>query len=245
MSVSMHPLSRSPCLILGFLLIMSAKASEALKIAILTGSTRLAGPPRPILGPRVAKFLETSIADRNHEVITTVDPRQLPLLEKPQFAYSPSQVPADLQELHDLLIQADDYVAITPEFNHAPSPGLLNTLNHFGSSVFGFKPSVIVSYSPSQWGGTRAAHSLRPILSELGCIPVSSMIHFPKAHQVLEEDGSISAAEDKDQWQKYVTRGLSQLEWWAEAAQQQRLRRDPYDGSPVMNQKPDQRNAPS
>jgi len=36
---------------------------------------------------------------------------------------------------------------VTPEYNHAPGPALLNLLDHFGSSTFSFKPSVIVSYS--------------------------------------------------------------------------------------------------
>ena len=63
--------------------------------------------------------------------------------------------------------------------------------NHFGSSLFSFKPSCIVSYSAGQWGGTRAAHALRPILSELGCIPVSAMIHIPCAQDVLDELGNV------------------------------------------------------
>merc|ERR1739842_289582 len=31
------------------------------------------------------------------------------------------------------------------------SPALLNILNHFGSSVFSYKPSAIVGYSMGQW----------------------------------------------------------------------------------------------
>ena len=50
-----------------------------------------------------------------------------------------------------LIKAADAFVMVTPEYNHAPSPALLNTLNHFGSSLFSFKPSAIVSYSQGQW----------------------------------------------------------------------------------------------
>lgn len=227
------------------IIIMSSSTTSALKIAILTGSTRTSGPPRPILGPRVCTFLQQSILQRGHVITTTLHPRQLPHMEKPHFSYTPSQVPNDLQQMHDALVEADAYITITPEFNHGPSPGLLNSLNHFGSSVFGYKPSLIVSYSPSQWGGVRAAHSLRPILSELGCLPVSSMIHVPRAHQVLGEDGSILMNDDGDDWNKYVDRSLSQLEWWAEAAREQRQRRDPYETSPAFTEAPSQRNAPS
>lgn len=224
-----------------FLVVLMLSSSNALKIAILTGSTRTSGPPRPILGPRVARFLETTLRDRGHIITTVIDPRQLTVLEKPHFAFTPSQVPLALQEMHDLLQDSDGYVTITPEFNHGPSPGLLNSLNHFGSSVFGFKPSVIVSYSPSQWGGVRAAHSLRPILSELGCLPVSAMIHIPKAHEVLNEDGTLVDGS----WLRYVDRSLSQLEWWADAARNQRIRQDPYQSSPAFRSSPTERNAPS
>ena len=68
------------------------------------------------------------------------------------------------------------------------SPALLHVLNHFGSSLFSFKPSLIVSYSAGQWGGVRAANALRPILSALGALPVSAMIHVPKAGEAFDED---------------------------------------------------------
>ena len=115
--------------------------------------------------------------------VDVIDPIEvdLPLLFRPQFAYGKGRAPGVLDDIAARLRAADAYVMCTPEYNHAPSPALLNLLNHFGSSVFSFKPSAIVSYSAGQWGGTRAAHALRPTLSELGCLPVSAMIHVPHA----------------------------------------------------------------
>jgi hypothetical protein len=141
------------------------------------------------------------------------------------FAYHPSQVPDTLDQLNSRLLGADAYVAVTPEYNHAPSPALLNMINHIGSSVMSYKPSLIVSYSQGQWGGARAAIGLRAPLSEMGarrrsspsstrveasrigCIPVSAMIHIPKAHEVLDESGVPSA--DPEQWTGYVDRGVA------------------------------------
>merc|ERR1712038_113207 len=104
--------------------------------------------------------------------------------------------------------------------------------------VFSFKPSGIVSYSAGQWGGTRAAHSLRPFLSELGCIPVSSMVHIPHAMNVLDEDGSVrvsSQEPDKEErWIGYCDRMIHQLEFWANAAKRQREIEDPSLGSPAF-----------
>lgn len=148
---------------------VSRSMTSALKVAVVTGSTRKAGPP-VINGPRVARFITRELEERGNTV-TVVDPADFSLLEKPEFCYSPSTVPKELADFKTIFQEADAYVCITPEYNHAPSPGLVNVLNHFGSSVFSFKPSAIVSYSGGQWGGTRAASALRPILSELGALP--------------------------------------------------------------------------
>ena len=196
--------------------VMSVNSVSALKIVVLTGTTRTGGPPRPILGPRVSAFVSNALKKRGHEVLV-IDPREvdIPLMTQPHFSYPKSAVPEALCDVYNTLKDSDAYVTITPEYNHAPSPGLLNLLNHFGSSTFGFKPSAIVSYSAGQWGGTRAAHSLRPILSELGCLPVSAMIHIPKAQESFNDDGSPIGNETAEQkWDKYAARCFSQLEWW-------------------------------
>lgn len=101
-----------------------------------------------------------------------------------------------------------------------------------------------MTYSAGQWGGTRAANSLRPFLSELGCLPVSAMIHIPMAQNVIDDDGHIKIAEDVKSWEGYVTRCISQLEWWGEAAKRQKEVLDPSIASPVFIRDPTQRNAP-
>jgi len=233
--------------------LLTYAAAATLQVAVLTGTTRTEGPPRPILGPRVAQFVVNQLERRGNKV-SVLDPRELhlPLLERPEFAYSQSHVPAQLAELKQILKHADAYVTITPEYNHAPSPALLNILNHFGSSVFSFKPSAIVSYSAGQWGGTRAALALRPVLSELGCLPVSAMIHIPRVSSVLDEHGQVivpSKGENEEtrtarQWESYVDRCFSQLEWWGDAARRHKERADPFETSPAFRTSPSERNAP-
>jgi len=215
----------------------------SLRVMMFLGSTRTAGPPRPVrVGDRVAKFLKGQVERRGHEVICVVDPVKFPLLEKPHFAYAKRDCPAFLESIAKDIERSDAYVMITPEYNHTASPGLMNTLNHFGSSLFSFKPSAIVSYSQGQWGGVRAAHALRAPLSELGCLPVSSMIHIPKAHQELNADGV--PCENEGRWGKYVDRTVAQLEWWGNAAKIHRKILNPFDTSKIFQSDPSQRNAP-
>ena len=240
-----RPLKRSRLLAVAAL---STAPAHGLHVAVLTGTSRTDGPPRPILGPRVGQFIVSQLERMDAiEQVSLLDPRELglPLLEKPAFCYSKSQIPPQLQQIQETLQSADAYVMVTPEYNHAPSPALLNLLNHFGSTVFSYKPSAIVSYSAGQWGGTRAAIALRPILSELGCLPVSAMIHVPSAQEVLREDGSLVDNESDERWESYVDRCISQLVWWAQAAQAHRGVVDPFAASPGLVSHPSQRNAPS
>jgi len=221
--------------------------ANALNVCIIAGSTRTNGPPRPILSDRVTSYIQSSVSNRpSQHSITTIQSRgNLPLLERPHFAYPKSQVPEELSSIFETLTNADAYIIITPEYNHSPCPGLMNLMNHFGSSTFGFKPSAIVSYSAGQWGGTRAAHSLRPFLSELGCLPVSAMVHIPKVADVLGEDGNLMEGASEERWSEYVERMMNQLEWWGQAAKEHREVQDPFEKSPAFLANPSQRNAPN
>mmetsp|Transcript_38991 Transcript_38991/g.80962 ORF Transcript_38991/g.80962 Transcript_38991/m.80962 type:complete len:257 (+) Transcript_38991:75-845(+) len=220
---------------------------DGLNVAVITGTTRTEGPPRPILGPRVSSMVVKALENRGNTV-TVIDPLNedfnLPLLNKPEFAYARNRVPDKLKSMQQILASSDAYVCITPEYNHAPSPSLLNILNHFGSSTFSFKPSAIVSYSAGQWGGTRAAIALRPILSELGCLPVSAMIHIPKPQEFLDDDGCVQEKSEREHWNNYLDRCFAQLEWWSSAAKIQREKVDPFTSSPAFRSNPSQRNSP-
>jgi chromate reductase len=217
-----------------------------LNICILVGSTRTEGPPRPILSNRVTQYVQSSIKSRQAKhTISILNAKEVSLMTKPHFAYAKSQLPNNLASMHTILQNSDAYITITPEYNHSPCPGLMNLMNHFGSSTFSFKPSGIVSYSSGQWGGTRAAHSLRPFLTELGCLPVSAMVNIPNAMNVLDEEGNVINVEEEERWGKYLDRMIYQVEFWANAAKNQRYLEDPTKGSPAFVTSPSERNAPN
>jgi NAD(P)H-dependent FMN reductase len=133
---------------------------------------------------------------------------------------------------------------ISPEYNHSMSPALANLLNHFGSSLFSYKPSAIVTYSAGQWGGMRAAVNMRTYLAELGCLPVSAMIHIPKAQEVFTEEGGMQAGEDQNTWFSYLERTFNQLMWWAQATNTHRDVVDPHNMVGDFTKTPTERNAP-
>ena len=84
---------------------------------------------------------------------------------------------------------------------------------------------------------------MRTYLSELGCLPVSAMIHLPKAQEVFDEAGGCETDVDAAQWDRYLGRTFAQLVWWALAARRQR--EDGSAGPPAaFARDPSQRNAP-
>jgi len=217
-----------------------------MKVLVFLGSARASSPPKPQrLGLRVSRAC-TDLLERHGAEVELIDPLDLAFepVFKPHFSYPKGEAPDALESLAKKIVAADAYVMVSPEYNHSISPALAHMLNHFGSSQFGFKPSAIVTYSAGQWGGARAAISLRPFLSELGCLPVSAMVHIPKAQEVFAEDGSYLEGVDGANWDKYIGRTLAQLAWWADAARVHREAQDPLEQSPVFNREPSQRNAP-
>ena len=213
---------------------------------VFLGTARDSAPPRPArLGLRVARQCESQLLARGHAV-ELIDPLsiELPPVFKPHFAYAPETAPQHLDRLAARIQAADGYVMVSPEYNHSMSPALAHLLNHFGSSLFAYKPSAIVTYSAGQWGGARAAVGMRTFLSELGCLPVSAMVHVAKAQDVLTEDGRFSVDVDAAAWEGYVGRTLAQLEWWAAAAHAQRTGPGTAVAAPAFDRDPSQRNAP-
>ena len=216
-----------------------------LELLVFLGSARQSTPPRPArLGERVARACVSLLRENETQprLIDALDWRTGGIF-KPHFAYAQGKSPQALDDLAHLIERADGYVMVSPEYNHSMSPALADLLNHFGSSLFSYKPSLIVTYSAGQWGGTRAAVAMRTFLSELGCLPVSAMVHVPHAHEVFDEAGVLLEGVDGERWRGYFGRGLDQLGWWAMAAQKQRERRDAERPS-AFTRDPFERNAP-
>lgn len=215
----------------------------SLNILVFLGSVRDSTPPRPArLGERVALACLAQLQAAGHDV-ALIDPLEidLPRPFKPEFAYAKGRAPDALSQLAAQIAAADGFVMVSPEYNHSMSPALADLLNHFGSSLFSYKPSVIATYSAGQWGGARAAVNMRTYLSELGCLPVSAMIHVPKAAEVLDEVGGYLKGVDAERWASYLGRAFDQLAWWAEAA---KLQRGVAQVPEAFRRDPSQRNAP-
>ncbi len=117
----------------------------------------------------------------------------------------------------------------------------------YGLSQYKFRSGSFnedVTYSAGQWGGVRAAVNMRTFLSELGCLPVSAMIHLPRADEVLTGEGDYTEGVSAANWSRYCERAFSQLEWWAMAANKHRDSDEGKQRPLAFIRNPSQRNAP-
>jgi NAD(P)H-dependent FMN reductase len=188
-----------------------------LNIAIILGSLR-----HDRNGERVGKWIRKKIESRGHK-ISLIDPMELdlPILDR---MYKEMNSPEEkFQKLQEMIVLADGYVPIAPEYNHTVSAALKNTLDYCLEEYF-FKPSAIVSYSVGPFGGINAAQHLRQIFAELGAPSIPSSLPISKVHESIDKDGNLLATE----YEKRADRFLDEFEWYLDAFKNQRMKGTPY-----------------
>ena len=154
-----------------------------------------------------------------------VDPVELrlPLLDRMYKEYPKGQAPEGLERLATLYRVADVFVVVSAEYNHSVPPALSNLLDHFLEEYF-FRPSAIVCYSNGNYGGVRAAMQLRAMLCELGMPSISSLVPIPRIQDPIDADGSARDAGVLGRFARFA----SELEWYAHALREARLKGVPY-----------------
>ena len=159
-------------------------------VAVLQGSVRT-----DRLGARVAKWTMRELARRGHEAIL-VDPEvlNLPLLNHmwKEIKDAPDgpekELFAKLKPLADLYARADGFAIVSAEYNHCAPPALINLIDYFLEEYF-YRPSAIVCYSKTPFGGVRAAMQLRSFLAEVGMGSIPTLMPVPLASDALSEEG--------------------------------------------------------
>ncbi len=182
----------------------------SLTISILYGSTRDGR-----MGIRFARYLEQAVKARGHKA-NFIDPLEfdLPLLRKRYSDYQPGEkIPSNVSKLHNILLDSDAFIMVSAEYNHTMPPALTNLLDHFYVE-YAKKPSGIACYSGGQFGGVRAAMTMRAILGELGSPSIQRLLPCPGVQDAFDENGT---PKDAAAWKKRSDDFLDQLEWYAEA----------------------------
>jgi len=214
---------------------MADTIKRTLKTVVFMGSARNVTPPwggDSRLGDRVLKHVLAVLKSRQSTLgqdevthdVTVFDPIEVfgpggalegdGHLTTPHF-FLKGGTNAKMDQMRDAIKDASCYVIVSCEYNHSIPPALSSMMGHFGGSNYSNKPSAIVTYSASPWGGARVSVALRPFLSELGCLPVSAMACFPEPGNIFDEEGVPKDPEHR--MLKQLPKMLNQLEWLATA----------------------------
>ena len=193
-------------------------------VAVLQGSVR-----RDRMGDRAAKWVLRELEKRGHEAVLVDAARlELPLIDRMWKEMKDSEeaefapLKAKLRPLADLYARMDGLVAVSAEYNHSAPPALTNLLDYFLEEYF-YRPSAIVCYSKSPYGGVRAAMQLRALLPEVGMPTIPTLQPIPMVQQALSEDGLPLTQSLAEQTEKF----FDEFDWYMTALKLGREQKDP------------------
>ena len=193
-------------------------------VAVLTGSMR-----SDRMGDRTAKWAIAQLQKRKHEAVR-VDALELalPLLDRmwkeiKQEPEKHADLYASLKPLADLYARVDGFLIVSGEYNHSVQPGLSNLLDYFLEEYF-WRPSAIVCYSQTPFGGVRAAMQLRALLAETGMPSIPSIQPIPQVQYALSADGLALT----QQLAEKTGRFFDEFDWYMRAMKAEREMGVPY-----------------
>ena len=107
---------------------------------------------------------------------------------------------------------ADAYVFVAPEYNHGPTPALVNALNYVYKE-WNHKPAAFVGYGGAS-GGMRGVLATKPILNTLKMVPIVEAVMIPMVTKHLDENRQFRP---EDVHTSSALTMLDELLRWAEA----------------------------
>jgi NAD(P)H-dependent FMN reductase len=202
---------------------------DVMVVAVLLGSVR-----SERMGGRAAKWVVSQLEKRGHEaVLVDAAALELPILDKMwkevgpgQGAHAPAgygELKKKLSPLAELYARADGFCVVSAEYNHSAPPGLANLIDHFLEEYF-WRPSAIVCYSATPFGGVRAAMQLRALLAETGMPSIPSIQPIPSIATALTEDGVALTQELAEKSGKF----FDEFDWYMRAYKAERAKGVPY-----------------
>jgi NAD(P)H-dependent FMN reductase len=196
-----------------------------MRVAVLLGSVR-----SERMGDRAAKWAMAQLKARGHKAVL-VDPAELklPLLDK-MWKEIKKEPPAKYKKLHDTLAplaklyaRVDGFCVVSGEYNHSIPPALTNLIDYFLEEYY-FRPSAIVCYSATPYGGVRAAMQLRALLAEAGMSSIPSVQPIPSVSTALSAEGVALTQELAEKSGKF----FDEFDWYMQAMKAERAKGLPY-----------------
>ncbi|MEU4449038.1 bifunctional NAD(P)H-dependent oxidoreductase/GNAT family N-acetyltransferase [Actinosynnema sp. NPDC050801] len=181
--------------------------NPAVRVLLIVASTR---PGR--LGPAVGEWftrVNDQVAVDCGARIDTADLREiaLPLLDEPEHASSGIYHHEHTRAWSRLVAEADAFVVVTPEHNHAMPAALKNAMDHL-SAEWAYKPVSFVGYGNTS-AGTRGVHMAKQVATTLRMMPTGATVALRIGDHV--EDGRLLDDPARDETARKTLRELVRL----------------------------------
>ncbi len=135
----------------------------------------------------------------------------LPVLDEPKHPRFGQYKHAHTKSWSATVSAADAFLFVTPEYNYAMPPALLNALDYLFRE-WAYKPAAFVSYG-GQSGGMRSVQSAKPVLTTLKIMPLPEAVAIPFVSKFIK-DGAFAGDEHQA---KAAVAMLDELHKWAGA----------------------------
>lgn len=147
------------------------------------------------VGNKVAKWFHEIASDQTSLSAHLIDIADfhLPLYDESRHPKHGDYEHAHTKAWAGSVAAADGFAFVAPEYNHGPSPALVNALTYLGPE-WALKPAGFISYG-GRSGGLRAVQVTKPILSALKMYPTKNGVMIPSVNSFLEGDRFV-ASED-------------------------------------------------
>ncbi len=147
------------------------------------------------LGPKIGDWFHTIAAAQDGITARLIDIADfaLPMFDEPRHPRLGDYAHEHTKRWAASVAAADGFAFVAPEYNHGPTPALVNALTFLGPE-WALKPAGFVSYG-GRSGGLRAAQLTKPILSALKMYPVKNGVVIPMAKDHVV-DGSFVGGEE-------------------------------------------------
>jgi len=145
---------------------------------------------------------------------------KLPLFDEPKHPRLREYKHDHTKSWSATIARADAYVFVTPEYNYAPPPSLVNALDYLVHE-WGYKPAGFVSYGGVS-GGTRSVQMTKLMVSGLKMMPMVEAVNFPFVANTFNKD--TKAFEPPAAQEEAAKVMLNELLRWAEALKPMRAK---------------------
>jgi len=133
----------------------------------------------------------------------------LPLFDEPTHPRLRQYEHAHTKRWSAKIEAADAFIFVTPEYNHATPPSLINALDYLVHE-WAFKPVGFVSYGGPA-GGTRAVQMVKPMMAALKMVVMMESVMVPLFTHSIDAQGQFKASDLQEQ---HATAMLDALLKW-------------------------------